>query len=71
MQVVATIRAPARSMPCFSDSIPTWNPGSSAREMRGRWKVSQSCISRMALLPAATSVAPPWKRGLLAMIPIG
>ncbi len=34
-------------------------PGSSASEISGRWKVSQSWISRIAFSPAATSVAPP------------
>ena len=51
-------RAPARSMPWRSDSIPTINPGSSAKSTIGRWNVSQSCSRRATLAPAATSVAP-------------
>ena len=40
--VIATSRAPARSMPSFSDSSPTMKPGSSANEISGRWNVLHS-----------------------------
>lgn len=32
-QVAATMRVPDRSIPCFSDSMPTMKPGSSPRYM--------------------------------------
>ena len=69
--VVHTMRAPARSMPCFSESSPTMKPGSSANETSGRWNRSHSCIRRMTFSPAATLVEPPAARGLLIMIPTG
>ena len=70
-QVAITSRAPARSIPCFSDSSPTMKPGSSANEISGRWNVSHSWISRITLSPPATSVEPPACIGLFAITPTG
>ena len=46
-------------------------PGSSAKLTSGKWKTSQSCMRRITLLPPATSVEPPWKRGSFAITPTG
>ena len=68
-QIVDINLAPALSIPCFSDSKPTRNPGSSASMTTGILKMSHTCKNLLTFEPPVTSVEPPKKRGLFATIP--
>ena len=71
-QVAHTSRAPARSMPGALGLEADHEAGLVGEvDERAGGTVSHSWISRSAFSPAATSVAPPWNSGSLAMTPTG
>ena len=69
--VMHTRRAPARSMPCFSDSRPTIRPGLVGEVDERQVEHVAQLHQPDALTPAATSVAPPRCIGSLAITPTG
>ena len=58
-------------IPWRSTSVPTMNPGTSARNTNGIEKASQPQMKRAALSDESTKSAPPLCTELLATIPIG
>ena len=58
-------------MPWRSTSVPTMNPGTSARNTSGMPNASQHQMKRAALSAESTNSAPPLCTGLLATMPTG
>ena len=70
-ETAVIILAPWRMIPCRSTSVPTMNPGTSARKTSGIPNASQHQMKRAALSAESTNNAPPLCIELLATMPIG